>query len=288
MHLRILQPHPGIFAYYDGRIPGYRFSERDNWVDDGALSLGIASYALVQGDQALVYDTGTTPAHGQAIRAHLDSIGVRQRRVILSHWHRDHIAGTAAFAGDEIIASARTAANLTHHRAELESGTHWPPISPVFLPTTTYDGQTTLTLGDLAVHLIHVNIHSDDATVLWLSETRVLLAGDTLEDTVTYVAEPQQLTSHLTDLARLKALGPQRILPCHGDPSVIASGGYGPGLIDATIRYVTHLTTLTHDQPAIPLRDLLAPDLAAGHLTWFAPYEEIHRLNTARVLAHDR
>ncbi|MGL5008733.1 MAG: hypothetical protein ACRC6I_02530, partial [Paracoccaceae bacterium] len=84
-HLRILQPHPGLFAYYDGRIAGYRFDPRPNWVDDGALEVGIASYALVQGDQAIVYDTGTIPAHGAAIKAHLDGLGVTDLRIVYSH-----------------------------------------------------------------------------------------------------------------------------------------------------------------------------------------------------------
>jgi cyclase len=56
-HLRVLEPDDGIYAFYDGRIAGYRFADRPNWVDDGALSLGIASYALVRADAALVYDT---------------------------------------------------------------------------------------------------------------------------------------------------------------------------------------------------------------------------------------
>jgi hypothetical protein len=36
-HLRVLEPAPGILAFYDGRVPGQRFAARDNWVDDGAL-----------------------------------------------------------------------------------------------------------------------------------------------------------------------------------------------------------------------------------------------------------
>ena len=36
-HVRVLQPHPGLFAFYDGRIEGQRFAEGPNWVGDGAL-----------------------------------------------------------------------------------------------------------------------------------------------------------------------------------------------------------------------------------------------------------
>ncbi|MFN5997911.1 MAG: MBL fold metallo-hydrolase [Paracoccaceae bacterium] len=288
-HLRILAPHPGIFAYYDGRVPGYRFDPRENWVDDGALSLGVASFALVEGDQALVYDTGTSLAHGHAIRAHLDGLGVRQLRVILSHWHKDHVAGTEAFGDVEIIANARTAAHLAARRDEIEGGKDWPPIRPLVQPTATFQGRMTLTLGTRTVELIEANIHSDDATVIWLADAGVLLAGDTMEDTVTYVGEPDHLHTHLTDLARLAALNPRHILPCHGDPEVIAAGGYGPGFLQATLRYVGFLASLREapDRCSTPLQAIIGTDLAAGNLTWFEPYARIHAQNLTQVLGPD-
>ncbi len=285
-HLRIFQPHPGIFAYYDGRVPGYRFDPRPNWVDDGALEVGIASYALVQDHQAIVYDTGTTPAHGAAIKAHLDGIGVTDFRIVLSHWHKDHVAGTQAFGAVPVIANARTAAHLSMRQAEIEAGTEWPPITPLVLPTQTFDHKLTLTLGALTVDLIALNIHSDDATVIWLPHSRILLAGDTLEDPITYVAEADGFAVHLADLIRLAALNPQFILPCHGDPAVIAAGGYGPGLIAATQRYTRFLSRLWHDPTlaATPLRDIIGPDLDAGHIHWFDAYAEVHDLNVAAAL----
>jgi hypothetical protein len=44
----MFRPAENIFAFYDGRIAGYRFAEGPNWVDDGALSLGISSYATCE------------------------------------------------------------------------------------------------------------------------------------------------------------------------------------------------------------------------------------------------
>ena len=73
------------------------------------------------------------------------------------------------------------------------------------------------------------------------AEERILLAGDTLEDTVTYVGEPENFDRHLEDLERLWALDPAFILPNHGDPDVIAAGGYSKMLIRATQDYVRAL-----------------------------------------------
>jgi glyoxylase-like metal-dependent hydrolase (beta-lactamase superfamily II) len=94
-----------------------------------------------------------------------------------------------------------------------------------------------------------VNIHSDDATVLWLPDRRLLLCGDTMEDTVTYVDEPGQFDAHVRDLERLGELRPERILPAHGD------------------------------------HDLIADSLEEGRVTYYEPYEAVHRLNVATVQA---
>src|SRR5260370_28063553 len=103
--LRILEPYPGIFAYYDGRIAGKRLhSTSRNWLDDGAYALGIASYAIVDAGEALVYDTHISFSHAQAIKAHLEGLGLASIRVMLSHWHDDPIAGNAAFSDGAIIA----------------------------------------------------------------------------------------------------------------------------------------------------------------------------------------
>ncbi len=57
---------------------------------------------------------------------------MRSIRVVLSHWHDDHVAGNEAFFDCEIIALDRTEQALAAHRAELESGD--PPIQPLVMP----------------------------------------------------------------------------------------------------------------------------------------------------------
>ena len=286
-HLRILEPHPGILAFYDGRIPGQRFMSGPNWVDEGALSLGIASYAVISGDQALVYDTHVSVPHALAIRAELTARGVTDITVVLSHWHRDHVAGTAAFADCQIIATTKTAGHLTFQRAEIESGLRRPPpINPLVMPTRLYDGAMTMLIGTVEVQLIAANIHSDDATLLWLPQTRVLLAGDTVEDCCTYVAEAQDLRLHLTELDRIGRLQPNWVLPNHGSAGRIAAGGYGPGVIAATQSYIGWLLQVQAD-PGIAdtqLQSVIAAELAAGTLDWFAPYALVHRANIRAAL----
>ena len=287
-HVRVLHPAPNVLAFYEGR-DGRRYAERENWVDEGALSLGIASYAIVDGDEALVYDTHVSVERGRLIRSTLEREGVGTITVVLSHHHLDHVAGTEAFAGCEVIATVRAAEHLRRDRDAIERGQlEGPPaIDPLVLPTRTFEGRLELGVGSLEAELIAVDIHSDDAAVLWLPGRKLLFAGDTLEDTVTYVGEPESFDNHLADLGRLRELGAERILPDHGDPGVIAAGGYGPGLIDATSDYIRVLQRCRTepDLREAPLRELLAEGLADGSITWFEPYEAVHRLNVAAVLA---
>lgn len=286
---RVFEPAPGILAFYEGRVEGLRFGPEPNWVDEGALGLGIAGYAILDGEEALVYDTGVSVEYGSFVRAELRRRGATRLTVLLSHWHLDHVAGTAAFADAEVLAGARTAEHLRAKQEAIEAGTlEGPPaISPLVLPTRNLADGESHRVGDTVVETIAVNIHSDDATVLWLPERRLLLAGDTMEDTVTYVDEPGEFEAHLRDLERLRDLHPERILPAHGDPDQIAVGGYPPGFNDATRSYIRLLQRMP-DEPElreVSLRELIADSLAAGDLIYFEPYEAVHRENVATVLA---
>ena len=123
--------------------------------------------------------------------------------------------------------------------------------------------------------------------LLWLPDLRILLAGDTVEDCVTYVGAPQDFALHRRDLERMQALAPVHVLPNHGAAEVIASGGYGPGLIAANKRYIEWLQQLDPQETGAgpPMEQLLAAEFSAGDLIPFAPYERIHQQNIARSRA---
>ena len=286
-HLRVLRPAEAVYAFYDGRVEGYRFLDEPNWVDEGALRLGIASYAIVSGEAALVYDTHVSVTHAERIRAILEGEGARTFTVVLSHWHLDHVAGTAAFGDCEVIGCERTAELLTRFREAIERGSlEGPPaIAPLLLPTTTFRDRLELEIGEFHLELLHTDIHSDDACILWWPERELLLCGDALEDTVTYVDEPADLPRHRANLDTLRSLRSRRILPNHGAPDVIASGGYSDGLITATEQYIDFLLRC-RSEPEITeltLRDVLDV-LSNDDVHYYVEYEGVHRANVDKVL----
>ena len=254
--LRVFEPYPGVFAYYDGRIAGKRLhSEKPNWLDDGAFELGAASYAIVDGAEALVYDTHISIAHARFIRQHLEDRGVGKITVVLSHWHADHVAGNAVFEDCEIIALELTARALEENRPRLESRD--PPIRPLVMPNRLFTTALTLQIGERTVELHHFDIHSADGNI------------------------------HIGELERMRTWPIRRILPNHGSAERIAAGGYSVGLIDANRRYLEKLTTKGElSKPEImSLKDFIAEDLAAGAIDYFKPYEAVHRRNVVAIMS---
>lgn len=288
--LSVLDLGEHLLGFYDGRISGVRYySDAPNWLDDGGFALGICSYAVVDGASAVVYDTHLSISHAQDIRNILEARGVRDIRIVLSHWHLDHVAGNAVFDDCEIIACAKTARLLSEHRAAIEAGMHdgLPAIAPLVMPTTIFYGGLDLTCGNVGIELRPLDIHSSDGVAMFLPGDKTLLVGDTLEDTVTYVVEPDRLAQHLTDLERMSAWDFSRILPNHGAKERIMGEGYDRGLIEATQTYVERLLQVPHDErlASVALPDFIPEALASGAVAFFEPYEAVHRGNVAKVLA---
>src|SRR5204863_1167220 len=153
--IHVLHPNDHLYGFYAGRDS--TAGDVTSWVEEGALSLGICSYAVVDGGEALVFDTGVSVGHGRAMRDTLENLGANRITVVLSHWHLDHVAGNAAFGDCEIVASPRTAELLDMHRSAIESGTlEGPPaIRPLVMPTrTTCGDHDTLRVGSLEVELL--------------------------------------------------------------------------------------------------------------------------------------
>ncbi|MNT08656.1 hypothetical protein D3C72_1434040 [compost metagenome] len=177
-----------------------------------------------------------------------------------------------------------TAERLTENREKIETAT--PPIHPLVLPNRLFEDRLDLKLGQRTVELHHFAIHSADGNVLWLPEEKLLLAGDTVEDCATFIAEAEHVATHIAELKRLRLLPIARILPSHGDRDRIAEGGYDGALIDANRSYLERLIkAAASETPIGPLKDFAADEIAAGAILYFAPYEDVHDSNVARMRA---
>ncbi len=277
-----------LIAFYDGRNDE-RISPDPNWVDDAANKLGVATYAIHQGNSAIVVDTFPTIDQAQWQRSTLEGMGITNFTVVTTHWHNDHIAGNEVYADSPIVMTAQGAQIMHDLEADLEAGTTLfgpPAINPVVFPTQTYAGETTLHVGTIPVHLIQINIHSPDETVLILPNDRLLLSGDTTEDTETFMVEYADLKIHSRNL---KEMGKwhtfDRILPNHGDPNIIEAGGYDRKFITATKDYIDNMVEGAPKPGFLdrPLEDFAGKALHKCIVSLFEPYRDVHEFNKQGV-----
>jgi glyoxylase-like metal-dependent hydrolase (beta-lactamase superfamily II) len=288
--VRAMPINAHLTAFYQGRPeeaavkPGPR-----TWPDLGAIFVGVATYAIHDVDTALVYDTFTDTASAQWVRDWLAKAGVRHFILATSHWHLDHIGGNAVYADSLRIATEATRRKLEYKRAAIEAGTEEGPpvIKPLLTPTMGLapESPVTLMIGKVRAVLRPVAIHSADGLVIELPDDKLLLAGDTLEDTATFVAEPQTIPQQYKALGAMRGWGFTKILPNHGHPAVIAAGGYGLGLIDATRSYIRALVEHSHDADfqKQPLASFVSEAVKRGDVSLWWPYRDAHANNLAVV-----
>jgi cyclase len=290
LNMRVFRINDHLISFYDGRpAPAPRPGNVRNWADYGALDVGVSTYVIHRGDQALVYDTFPTTHEAKWVRDYLARAGIRHFTVVNSHWHLDHVGGNAVYADVDRIATDTTIQLLTAKRAAIEAGTEWgpPAINPLAVPNIGVASDTNCYVGDIRVELRPVQIHSEDGLVVYLPGDRILLAGDTLEDTVTFIAEPEHVVEHYRNLQKLKQWNIDRIFPNHGNPDVIAQGGYAPTLIDATVDYLRKVIVRAHDRDYLrgTPEDYVADSVRKGWVSIWWAYREPHEVNLKRVAA---
>ena len=288
MAIRAMPINDHLTVFYQGRPdeasvkPGPK-----RWPDLGAILVGVATYAIHQGDTALVYDSFTDTGSARWVRDYLAKAGVRHFKLVNSHWHLDHIGGNAVYADSPRFASEATRAKLVAKRAAIEAGTEEgpPAIVPLAVPDVGLTADTTVMVGSVRVLLRPVAIHSADGLVIELPDDKILLAGDTLEDTATFVAEPQSIPQQYSTLGAMRQWGFTKILPNHGNPQVIASGGYGLGFLDMTRAYIRRLVEHSHDADfqKQPLESFVGDAVKRGDVSVWWAYREAHANNLAVV-----
>jgi len=285
---KVFQLNDHLTAFYDGRNTE-RISPDPNWVDDAANKLGVATYAIHQGHDAIVFDTFPTIDQARWQRSTLEAMGITHFKVVTSHWHNDHIAGNEVYQDSEILMTARGLKFMTDLKADLEAGTTLfgpPGINPVILPTQTYVGSTVLHVGSIRLELHQINIHSPDETVIVLPADRILLSGDTTEDTETFMVEYGDLKIHSANLKQMHEwCSFDRILPNHGNPKVIQAGGYDKTFITATSDYIDNMVNGAKKKGFLdePLEDFAGKALRRCEVSLFEPYRDVHEANKAGV-----
>ncbi len=287
--MRVFVINDYLTAFYDGRTrqAPQKKENTENWADSGALDNGVATYAIHSGDRALVYDTYPYAREAEWVRNYLAKSGIKHFTVVNSHWHLDHVGGNSIYDDVDRIGTKKTIAQLRKEKDSIEAGKEWgpPAIKPLVIPNIGIDSDTDFYIGDIKVELRPMNIHSEDGLIIYLPKDKILLAGDTLEDTLPYITEPEHIVEQYENMRKLKEWDINRIYPDHGNPDVIAHGGYQKTLIDATLSYLNKVITRAHDSDYLngKLEDYVGDSVKKGVVSIWWAYQEPHQMNLKKV-----
>ena len=148
---------------------------------------------LVLGDgAALVVDTRASEHHAAELRADIARItALPVSTVVSTHWHWDHVFGNHAFRPATIwghrrcreamvAAGERERAFVIEERPEIADAVRAVTIDP---PDAVFDESVRIEVGGRAVDLAYLGRgHTDADIVIHVPDSRVLFAGDLLEN----------------------------------------------------------------------------------------------------------
>ncbi|MBU1690300.1 MAG: MBL fold metallo-hydrolase [Gammaproteobacteria bacterium] len=217
-----LSPH----AYYVQGLAGAASSANQGFMSNAGF--------VVTSDGVVVFDTlGSPPLGAEMIRQIRKITNQPIRRVIVSHYHADHIYGLQAFKalGAEIWAHQRGQEYLASDEAQLrldqrrETLFPWVDETTRLLPADKWlEGEMRFEMGGLHFELAYVGpAHSPEDMVMLVKEDGVLYSGDMVfKGRVPYVGNADS-KAWLEALDRLIKLKPKIMVPGHGKASTNAA-----------------------------------------------------------------
>jgi glyoxylase-like metal-dependent hydrolase (beta-lactamase superfamily II) len=151
------------------------------------------------------------------------------RHVVLSHYHAVRVLGASAYFAEgatEIIASRGTW-NLIVERGEADMKSEIERFPRLFQavesvpgltwPTLVFERELTLHLGKLEVKLMHIGAgHTRGDTIAWIPSQKICFSGDLVEYNAGVYTGDAQLEEWPDTLERLRALGPEQLVPGRG------------------------------------------------------------------------
>lgn len=182
---------------------------------------------IVGDDGVMVVDTQATPVMAGQVIARIREVTDKPiKYVMLSHYHAVRVLGASAYKPEHVIAS-RDTYDLIVERGQQDYESEVGRFPRLFQsvetvpgltwPTLVFERSLTLFMGKREVQILQLGRgHTKGDTVVWLPKEKVLYSGDLVE----YGATPYTGDAYLKDwpqtLARLRALGAEKLVPGRG------------------------------------------------------------------------
>jgi len=180
---------------------------------DPGTHYGYNLYALLdeQEKTATLLDAANEP-QAEQVRRDLSARGYRIARVILSHFHHDHIFGLRELPGVEIVGSPQYEETLALLGGK-EAGRP-------FLPTRVVTEDDELGVGPFRLRFVDAPGHSACSRYTLIDEDYVHVGDNLMRSARGEALFPwvrfEGLVAHIDSLERLRAYADRIILPSHG------------------------------------------------------------------------
>ncbi|HLG63822.1 MAG TPA: MBL fold metallo-hydrolase [Ktedonosporobacter sp.] len=188
-------------------------------------AMEVDAYAITTERYIILCDTLLCPEDmAQVTQEIQDELAGRQLLVIDSHADWDHAWGNGYFTGTHaapIIAHQHCRARLLSDEARTGLA-DFQQRDPTFRnttltpPTITFTDTLTISGGDLTLELLPAPGHHQDHIAVWLTELRLLLAFDAVENPIPIIENAEAVESMSATLERFLSMQPQRVLCSHG------------------------------------------------------------------------
>ncbi len=194
------------------------------------------------GPKSMVIDTGNSPEHISDMYGYIRSQGMPDPSFsMVTHWHWDHVFGMSSSPAKSLANSLTNERliNMQHWdwsdsalNSRVAAGLEIPafaesirkevPMRHSFKVTSTdisFDSRINVRLEDLLIELHHVGgPHSEDSTVAYVPEDKVLFLGDCYREDIYTGGGSIRLGELKLLLKRLEAFDAEWFIPSHEDP----------------------------------------------------------------------
>jgi len=245
---------------------------------------------VVTGDGVVVFDALGTPSLADKLASKIREITDQPiRKVIVSHYHADHVYGLQVFEamGAQIIAPEGAQKYIQSDAARLRLEERQSTLNPwvnedtrLVLPDVTISKSDRFTMGDVTFTVNYMGkAHSDGDMSMLVEPDLVLFSGDIIfEGRLPFVGDAD--TNHwLATLTRLETGGLNALIPGHGPASTKPQQ-----TIALTRAYLAHLREVM----GAAVDEFIPFDEAYAEADWsefkgLPAFEEGNRVNAYQV-----
>ena len=180
--------------------------------EEDQVFLGLNIFVILNGSECVIVDTGFK-RHFLKISEDLKKKGIKISKVILTHFHPDHIGGLSTLKDIQIVGSKYASDTLKLYVEDYQN----------YLPTRTVDSKLSIDFGRHTFILELNEGHSKDGLLIALNDKYLFVGDDVICDnkglpSIPYCSnkEPQ---AHINSINKIMSkLKNNIILPTHGAP----------------------------------------------------------------------